>query len=165
LLLSVATVTLMMVGTAAYAAATFRTGSFTSKQYIIDETNAYSVPVAGAWQNVPSAAVAVTVPAGTSRLISARFNAESLCTGPGWCSVRIVYVTAGGATVELAPQSGTDFAFDSAGGSWEAHAIERTSRSFLPAGSYTVRVQAQRVGGASSFRLDDYLTSVELINP
>jgi hypothetical protein len=165
--LSVVTATAFaLVGsTAAYAVATFRSGSYTSKQYVIDQTDAWTVPAAGSWVNVPSAAVTVTVPAGTQRLLTARFNAESLCTGPGWCSVRIVYTTAGGATIELAPQSGTDFAFDSAGGSWEAHGIERTTSSYLGGGNYTVRVQAQRVGGATSFRLDDYATNIGLINP
>lgn len=155
----------LLGATTAYAVATFKTGSYTSKQYVIDQTDAWNVPVAGSWQNVPSAAVTVTVPAGTSRLLTVRFNAESLCSGSGWCSVRVVYVTPGGAVVELAPQSGTDFAFDSAGGSWEAHAIERSSSGYLGAGNYTVHVQAQRVGGASTFRLDDYSTNVGLVNP
>jgi hypothetical protein len=157
-------ITTLVVGTA-YAVSFLRVGGATSRQYIIDQTNAWTVPSVNTWTNVPSASVTVTIPAGTRRLISARFNAESLCTGPGWCSVRVIYVRASnGATAELGPQSGTDFAFDSAGGSWEAHAIERTSTTFLPAGTYSVRVQAQRVG-SSSFRLDDYLTNVSLINP
>jgi hypothetical protein len=154
-----------LVSTTAYAVGTFRSGSQTSRHYIIDETDPFTVGAAGVWLDVPTAAVTVNVPAGTSRLISARYNAESLCGGPGWCSVRIVYVTPAGATVELAPQSGTDFAFDSAGGSWQAHAIERTARSYVGPGNYSVRVQAQRVAGATSFRLDDYSTHIELINP
>ena len=156
--------TTLVVGTAA-AVSFLRVGTTTSRQYVIDQTNAWSVPTVNTWTNVPSASVTVTIPAGTRRLISARFNAESLCTGSGWCSVRVIYVRAAdGATAELGPQSGTDFAFDSAGGSWEAHAIERTSTGFLPAGTYSVRVQAQRVN-SSQFRLDDYLTNVALINP
>ena len=130
----------LLGATTAYAVATFKSGSYTSKQYVIDQTDAWNVPVAGSWQNVPSAAVFVNVPHGTTRLLNVRFNAESLCSGGGWCSVRVVYVNSHGATVELSLQSGTDFAFDSAGGSWEAHAIERTSQSHLPAGNYTVRV-------------------------
>jgi len=154
----------LVVGTA-YAVSFFRVGTTTSRQYIIDQTNPWAVPAVNTWTNVPSASVTVTIPAGTQRLISARFNAESLCTGPGWCSVRVIYVrTSNGATAELAPQSGSDFAFDSAGGSWEAHSIERTSAGFLPAGTYRVQVQAQRVN-STQFRLDDYLTNVSLINP
>ena len=43
--------------------------------------------------------------------------------------------------------------------------MERTSRGYLTAGSYTVRVEAQRVNGATQFTLDDYLTNISLIAP
>jgi hypothetical protein len=62
---------------------------------------------------------------------------------------------------EAAPVVGTDFAFDSSdsntegGGSWESHAIER-SVAGVAAGSHTVTVQYAVVGGATSFRLDDW---------
>ena len=165
--LFVATVTVLMtllVGTA-YAVQTFRAGGATSRQYLVTQTNAWDVPSTGVWTTVPSASVSVTVPNFTQRVISVRFSAESLCAGSGWCSVRIVYnrLPSGG-LVELAPQSNTDFAFDSAGDSWSAHTVERSTATFLPAGTYSVRVQAQRVG-ASQFRLDDYHTNISLINP
>ena len=82
-------ITTLVVGTA-YAVSYFRVGTSTSRQYIIDQTNAWQVPSVDTWINVPSASVTVRIPRGTRRLISARFNAESLCTGSGWCSVRVI---------------------------------------------------------------------------
>jgi hypothetical protein len=157
-------------GTAAYAVQNQRTGGLTSRQVIIDQSNTFFVPTANVWTNVPSASATVTVPPNQRRLINVRYNAESRCTGPGFCSMRVVYrdatnVEAVGPAVELAPAVGTNFAFDSAGGSFEAHGFERTTRNFLPAGVYLVNVEAQRTGGATLFSLDDYSTHVELINP
>ena len=153
--------TLAVLGGTAYGVATFRTGTYTSKQYIIDSTDAW-VTSSAAWVAVPNTTVSVTLPA--SRLINARYTAESICTGGSWCSVRIVYITSAGTVIELGPQSGTDFAFDSPNDLWESQAVERTSRTYVPAGTYRVQVQAAVVGG-SSFRLDDYHLNVGLISP
>jgi len=132
---------------AAYAVNTFRTGGTTVRQHIATTTDPFAVPGPGTWQTVPVTAMSVTVPAGQRRLITATFTAESNCLGPAssWCSVRIVYTRTGPLT-ELAPQSGVDYAFDSPGGSWESHGLERTSAVYLGAGTYRVFVQALRNG-------------------
>jgi hypothetical protein len=151
-----------------YAITTFATGTFSDRQYFATNDVAYTVPSAtpsGTWVNVPDMARTISVPAGTSRLLDARFTAESYCSGGSYCSVRIVVINSAGATTELYPQAGTDFAFDSASTDlWESNAIERNSRTFLPAGTYTVRVQAAKVGNPT-LRLDDMHLAVELIRP
>lgn len=154
-----------MVGGAAHAVLTARVGSTTDQQRFVHETNAWATN-APAFVAVPGAATTVVVPAGTRRMVSARFSAESACTGTaGWCSVRIV-LTRGTSMVEMNPQSGTDFAFDSAGpaNQWESHAREQTS-PFVSAGTYVVRVQAGTVAGATSLRLDEWTLAVERIRP
>lgn len=108
-----------------------------------------------AWTDVPGAAIGVTVPSGTSRMFHTTFTAESLCGGSsGWCSARVVIVRGTAAPVELRPIVGTDYAFDSPGGSWEAHGMDRTSY-YWGAGSYVIKVQVARVA-ATSFRIDDW---------
>lgn len=109
-----------------------------------------------AWTDVPGAAIAFSVPSGTSRMFQAEFTAESQCLGGGWCSARVVIVNnATGATTELRPIVGTDFAFDSPADTWESHAMNRTSY-YWGAGSYTVKVQVALVAGATYFRVDDW---------
>ncbi|HEX6258324.1 MAG TPA: hypothetical protein VFZ48_02515 [Candidatus Saccharimonadales bacterium] len=151
-----------------YALVTNSTGTFSDRQYFATNDVAYNVPAAtpsGVWVNVPGMVRTVTVPSGTSRLLDARFTAESNCTGGSWCSVRIVVINSAGATTELYPQSGLDFAFDSPGADlWEGHAIERNTRSFLPAGTYRVQVQAAKIGNPN-FRLDDMHLVVEAVRP
>lgn len=146
---------------------TFRSGGYSSKQYFAAQTDAFSfsAPVSS-WVNVPSTTITVNVPSGTRRLINARFNGESLCTGAGWCSLRIVYKPySSGSPTEFFPQSGSDYAWDTPGGSWETGSIER-STDYLPAGNYHVWIQAQLVGGSSpSLRLDDYHLAIEMVNP
>lgn len=160
---AVLAVAMLLIGSAAGAALSSRSGSFSERQTFVRETDAWSNASAG-WVNVPGAAVSVTVPSGTSRLIDARFTAESACTGGGWCSVRVVIVSPAGAVTELQPASGTDFAFDSGSGDlWESHAIERSSY-FQRAGTYRVIVQSANVGGAT-VRLDDWHFTVETVRP
>jgi hypothetical protein len=106
-----------------------------------------------------------SVPTGKTQLVNARFTAESNCTravpaAGGWCSTRIVAQRIGGATVELNPQAGTDYAFDSVGtDQHEGHAMERSIR--LGAGTYVIRVQRAVTNNAISFRLDDWHLAVE----
>lgn len=161
-LTAAAVAVVMMVAGVAYAVTTYRAGTVTTRQYVATSTDVWLAPGPGTWQTVPATTVPVTI-SGGNRLITARFGAESLCTGPGWCSVRIVY-TSGSSLVELAPQSGTDYAFDSDGDQWDQHTVERTSATWLPPGSYRVLVQAMRVS-ATQFRLDDYHLNVSLIAP
>ena len=155
-----------LVGTAAYAIVNSRTGTFSERQTFVHSTDPFSTG-STTFVNVPSAVRSVTVPSGTTRMIDARFTAESFCGGSGgWCSVRIVVVTPTGAVVEMDPASNSDYAFDSGTGAdnWEGHALERTSR-FLTAGTYRVQVQTRVVSGATSIRLDDWTLAVETIRP
>lgn len=158
-------VTAIVTATAgtAYAISTFRIGGITDRQYIATSDAAWLTPGPNTWQTVPSTGITVLV-TGTRKLITARFNAESLCVGPGWCSARIVYTGTSIPATELAPQSGSDFAFDTDGDSWSAHSMERTSATYLPPGVYQVSVQAMRVS-ATQFRLDDYHLNVATIAP
>ncbi len=155
----------VLLATAGVASAvtTFRAGGATVRQYFATSTDAWMVPGPNTWQTVPATGVTFSVPAGTRRMITARFSAESLCEGPGWCSVRVVYTNGSGVT-ELAPQSGSDYAFDSSGDLWDQHTVERSSATYLPAGTYRVSVQAMRVN-STQFRLDDYHLNVGVVAP
>ncbi len=98
----------------------------------------------------------VTIPSGQRGLMVAHFSGESLCGGTsGYCSLRILIDG-----TEMVPNSGTDFAFDSPGDSWESHAMERTW-SGAAAGTHTFTLQRAVVGSASSFRLDDWVFDVQ----
>ena len=122
------------------------------------------------WVDVSPVAIGhvpVFVLPGTTRLINARFSAESNCDGPqfGLCRVRIVAVNTGtGAITELNPASGLDFAFDTdafgaATDFSEGNAVERSYR--LPAGNWSIRVQFAVNNPTSVFRLDDWHFAVE----
>lgn len=153
------------VATAAGAAFTSRTGTFTERQTFVRHTDPTTY-TSTAFTNVPLAAIAVTVPSGVNRMLDARFTAESQCTGGSWCSVRIVVRNAAGIVTELQPASGNDFAFDSAAGgdNWEGHAVERSSYYLAP-GSYGVLVQASVRTVGTTLRLDDWHFAVEVIRP
>ncbi len=112
-----------------------------------------------AWVDVPGASRSFVVSSGTTRLLAARFSAESLCAGPsGWCSLRMMLINldTGASMGELYPRADIDFAFQSAGtaSEWEAHSMERVT-SRLSAGRYKIQLQAVVFGGLS-FRLDDW---------
>lgn len=147
----------------AYGIATYRIAGTTDRQYIATSTDQFSTPGPNTWQTVPLTSVTAVIPSGR-QLLTARFDAESLCVGTGWCAVRVVYMPVSGPLTELAPQSGTDFAFDSDGDLWSQHSVERTSAVYLRAGAYRVSVQAMRVN-TTQFRLDDYHLNVSLIAP
>ena len=128
-----------------------------------------STTISTAFVDLAGANVVVVVPAGTSRLLIARFTAELQCFGSAaglaWCSVAIVATNAAGASVQLDPASGIDYAFDSnpagtADDLWEGNAMERSKR--LGPGTYRIRVlRAVRFAG-TTFRLDDWHFSVEM---
>ena len=160
-LVAVVTAAVMSTAGVAYAVSTYRIGGVTTTQYIATSTDAWATPGPNTWQTVPSTGITVAV-TGRRQLITARFSAESLCQGSGWCSIRVVYSN-GGPLIELAPQSGSDYAYDSDGDLWDQHTVERTSAVYLPPGNYRVTVQAMRVS-ASQFRLDDYHLNVGLIS-
>lgn len=149
----------------AYAVTTYRTGSATDKQYIATSNDPFVAPTATGWSTVPGTQVTVPI-TGRRHMISARFTAESDCVGTGSCAVRIVYTGGGTGATELAPQTGVDFAFDADdGGTASARSMERTTATYLPVGTYKVSVQVRRVGGATSFTLDDYHLNVGTIAP
>jgi hypothetical protein len=118
--------------------------------------------------DIPGANVTVSVPAGTSRLFTARFAGESQCFGQAvalaWCSLQIIATNAGGASIPFNPASGLDYAFDSNPGGtaddlWEGNAMERDLR--LQPGTYRIRVQRAVTNAATTFRLDDWHFAVE----
>jgi hypothetical protein len=157
---------LAVMGTTASAVAFSQAGTPTGRQLFVGESAPWTAATVAAWGNVPTAAVNVTVPAGTTRFVDARFTAESVCTGdPGaWCSVRVVVANSAGTPVELSPVVSTDYKFDTPGGAGAAHSLERFSAP-LGAGTYTVRVQALRMSGIRQFTLDDYSFAVSLFDP
>ncbi len=152
----------VLAATAATAVTTYRIGGTTVKQYLATSDTPVNVGGPNVWQTVPATGVGFTIPA--RRIITGEFSAESLCGAGGWCSVRILYSRNGGPLTELAPQSGSDYAFDSDGDLWDQHTVQRSSATYVPAGSIRVVVQAMRVG-SSSFRLDDYHLTVGTIAP
>jgi len=126
---------------------------------VATDTDGFELSSTDVWENVDGASLSVAVPTGTYRLVKAFFTAESYCQGSGgsWCSVRIMAKKSGSTkTAELHPRSGTDFAFDapdSGTETWEGNDVKRGIR--LPAGTWTLQVQAQMVGTGSMY-LDDW---------
>jgi hypothetical protein len=116
------------------------------------------------FSSLPGASIAVTVPSGTTRLVLARFTAESQCSGPvdQYCAIRIVaFNPATRGTIELHPQVGINLVFHrTASDRFESHSIARTAR--LPAGSYSVLVQRATTLNAMTFILDDWIFEVDV---
>jgi hypothetical protein len=89
-------------------------------------------------------------------ILVATFTAESRCTASTYCSIRILCDG-----VELQPVVGTNFAFNSPGGStWKSLSVTRHTE-VVPAGTYSCQVQSARVGGSGSHVLDDWTFEVE----
>lgn len=153
-------------GAVAATALAFSSGG-AQVQMINQESAALTATTAAPWVFLPGAAVNVNVPANSSRLINARFTAESQCTGPaaGWCTLRIV---ANG--MELRPVAGIDYAFDTdvvgaTNDQWEGNAMERSGRLFGgPEGTnYAIAVQRGVTNaGSTVFDLDDWHLAVEV---
>jgi hypothetical protein len=168
LLLASMAMVLVLASGAAFAVLSFASGGFIERVAIARETSA-TTSSSTSFVDIPGAAVSVFVPSGSSKLIMARYSAESACsggTGSQYCSVRIVARnSATGAITELQPASGLDFAFDSTdagretASSWESHSMDRSNR--LGAGSYTIRAQRAVTSSATAFRLDDWSLTVE----
>jgi hypothetical protein len=121
--------------------------------------------------DVPGANVRVSIPPNQSRLYDVPFFAESRCAWPGsggTCSIRIIATNlANGASVELNPVAGLDYAFDSdmAGvidDRLEGHGMERSRRLFGgPNGAtYAIRVQYAVTNPNLVFTLDDWHLAV-----
>ena len=122
--------------------------------------------------DLPGANVLVRVPANQSRLYDVPFFAESSCSWPGsggHCSVRIIATNiANGASVELNPVAGLDYAFDSdptpgaVNDNREGHGMERSRRLFGGANgtTYRIRVQYAVTNVNIPFILDDWHLAV-----
>ena len=140
------------------------------EQHFITQTNATLVPTTPGWHDIPNTTFNITVPdSNTShRLAHITFSGESRCENATRCSMRAVIISAGNQGVfEMEPASGTNFTFDS-GGARGARSFSRIAE--LSGGGeglkYTIKLQGQIIGGSSTsvFRLDDYLTQLELSN-
>jgi hypothetical protein len=123
------------------------------------------------WVDLPGANVLVAVPPNQTRLYDVPFFAESQCAGPGGggaCVMRIIATNvATGASVELNPVSGADYAFDSdmvgaLDDLREGHGLERSRR--LPGGpngtTWRIRVQYAVTNNTIVFTLDDWHLAV-----
>jgi hypothetical protein len=117
-----------------------------------------------AFASLPGALVVVTVPTGASRLVAARFTAESQCSGPAenYCAVRIVAFNPSTRTIlEFNPQAGINHVFHrTASDRFESHSIARAAR--LGPGSYSIIVQRATTLDAMTFVLDDWIFEVDL---
>jgi hypothetical protein len=126
----------------------------------VTEDNAQTT-TSTSYATVPGATTRIRVPRGQRALISARFSAESECSGgaaANYCSVRVLIGRKQGH-----PRSGTDFAFDAVGANtdyWESNSMERYRGPLRP-GRYRVRVQWAVTDAATTFRLDDWTLSVQ----
>ncbi len=150
----------LTAGTVMAVSSSVNAGTVTNQAFRTQ--NAASTAIGTSWTNAPGLpAATITVPSGSSRVLAADYTAETQCLGTsGWCTARIGYIKAGTSTfVPMAPYEGMDFALDSPGGdthgSWEGHAMSRSSAR-VGAGTYYVYVQVAKNGaGVSEFRLDD----------
>lgn len=143
-------------GGVAGAVLTGISGSYVERNLVRTESATYTnSSAANTWQPVPGLSQVVTIAANTRRSFDASYSAESLCSGgTGYCSVRIVAIKSGVVT-ELNPVASLNYAFDSVDTDrWEGHAFNRTS-DFLAAGTYTVRVEAAKVGTVTTLQLDE----------
>ena len=163
LIVAVASVSLVLVGSAAYAIVTNQAGTITDQQRFVHDTDPF-ITASGVFINVPTSGTSMTIT--SPHLFDARFTAEARCAGNvGWCSARIVLITPAGAVIELDPVVGLDFSFDVAPADLgEGHAIERTS-ALMPAGTYRFFVQVAVAGGAAQVWVDDWTFAVEAVRP
>jgi hypothetical protein len=160
---TIAAATMLALGAFTGIAAAVLTASTGAGQFRMDNRGETvgSTTASIVWVNLPGSDIPVNA---DSKLINARFTAESKCGGvnAGACVVRIIAVDAMGITV-LDPDSGADFAFDSyVPGSTdgaEGHAMERSRR--LNGGAYIIRVQYAVTNNTMAFTLDDWHFAVE----
>jgi hypothetical protein len=141
-------------------------GSFLGKQ-TASATTAFESR-ATSFQTLPGSELTVGIASGASRLVEARFMAESSCFGGtvgNWCTVRVVARNIStGAIVELNPEAGADFQFDTvtqANDRREGHAIERSRR--FGAGGWNVSIQLRTTSVSTTLRVDDWHFAVEVM--
>lgn len=170
LLIIAGAVLALATGTTVLAATFTKTSGGDVEQHFITQTNATLVPTTAGWHDIPNTTFNVTVPdSNTShRLAHITFSGESRCENATRCSMRAVVTRPGiQGEFEMEPASGTNFTFDS-GGNRGARSFSRITE--LSGGGeglkYTIKLQGQIIGAtsASVFRLDDYLTQLEMSN-
>ena len=159
---TVLTATALSAGTASAVVAGFNGGAQTQR-LVRTETDA-TTAAGTTFTNIPNAAVTVRVPSRQTRLITARYTAESQCTGSnfGWCSVRLIARNnSTGTVVALHPRSDLDFAFDSVSDDlWESHSVSRTIK--VGAGSWSVIAQRATTSDSVTARHDDWTLEVDV---
>lgn len=168
--IAITAATCLVLGAGATTAAITisQNGTSVIGEHFIARSTATLVPTTAGWHTIPDTTFHVTVPDGKLWLVNMAFSAESICSDASYCSIRAVGTSSeNGTTLELFPESGTNFVFDS-GGVKGARSFNRVIE--VNGGSegiqYTFQLQAQIIGGSSTsvFRLDDYLTQLELSN-
>jgi len=166
-IVAVALVAMLAIATTAFAVLTGSGGTGQLRMDNRGETGPVPPTSSVPWVDLPGADIVVTIPSTGTRLLNARFTAESTCLGAVglWCTTRIIAVNAAGFPTELDPASGTDFHFDSASPGVagrvdsEAHAMERSKR--LQGGTYKLKVQYAVSNAAVLFTLDDWHFTIE----
>jgi len=152
----------------AFAGIAFSDSSTGNAQFLMENRSDTSPSSSNstAWATLPGSQVSVGIFALGTRLVNARFTAESSCVGSGGiCRVRLIALRDNGIVFELSPIAGDEFAFDSADSTstrsavGEGHAMERSRR--LPQGNYQVLVQYSISSPSASFELDDWHFAVE----
>jgi hypothetical protein len=145
-------------------AAVTHTGKAVNQITVVTENNVSSTS-STSFADLPGASASIRVPAGKTQLVQVRFSAESTCFGNiglAWCSIRIL---ADG--VEMLPNVGSDFAFDSDGldanglpltDYFEGHSMDRTV--VLGPGTHTIELQWCVTNSGLSFQLDDWTLTV-----
>src|SRR5262249_10708569 len=108
------------------------------------------------------ASVRIRVPAGKSQLVQARFSGESTCFGNigfSWCSIRAM---ADG--VEMLPEDGINFAFDSTATNGQSEAffkaLSMDRALVLGPGLHTISAQWAVRNSGLSFQLADWTLTV-----
>jgi hypothetical protein len=146
---------------AALAATASQSGSAVTEVSLVSGGNAtQGSPLK--WTALPGASTTVTVPAGHTGIVDARFAGEQLCFGAaGTCKLRIL-------VDGKLPPTGAAVTFSStdngvrASDSWQSGETETTS-AVLKTGKHTVTVQYEVDNAAASFRLDDWVLAAERI--
>jgi hypothetical protein len=167
--LTIATVLAGLFGTAAsFAAVISGTGGPLIRVDTRSSTD-FGLTDSTSFVTLSGTAVRIVIPTtGGSRLVVARFSAESDCGGTvalEWCSVRIIAFNIGTSVLtEMHPQAGLDFQFDTVPtptpdtDDRESHSVERSLR--LNPGTYLIRVQFAVSALNTGFFLDDWHLTV-----
>jgi len=147
------------MATPAVAAVT-HTAKAVTRITVVTENSPHSTS-STSFVDLPGALVGINVPAGKFQLVQVRFSGESYCFGSttlagNWCSIRILVDG-----VEMLPNVGSNFAFDSNGAAddfWEGNAMERTL--VVRGGAHVIRAQWSVNNAGVSFGLDDWTFTV-----